>query len=60
MASVYHSQGDYSKALELYDRALAGIERSLGRDHPSTLIIVNNMAFVYNEQGDYFILFNSR
>jgi tetratricopeptide (TPR) repeat protein len=47
MALVYESQGDYSKALEWYDRALAGKERSLGRDHPSTLTTVNNMASVY-------------
>jgi tetratricopeptide (TPR) repeat protein len=53
LGSVYYSQGDYSKALEWHDQALAEQERSLGRDHPLTLATVNNMALVYGSQGDY-------
>jgi tetratricopeptide (TPR) repeat protein len=53
LAEVYDSQGNYSKALEWYDQALARQERSLGRDHPDTLTTVNNMALVYGNQGDY-------
>jgi tetratricopeptide (TPR) repeat protein len=35
-------------------RPSAGWEgKSLGKDHPSTLITVNNMASVYDNQGDY-------
>jgi len=50
---VYDNQGDYRKALEWYGRALAGMENSLGRDHPDTLTAVNNMALVYDKQGEY-------
>jgi tetratricopeptide (TPR) repeat protein len=53
LAGVYDSQGDYSKALEWFGRALAGEERLLGRDHPLTLATVNNIALVYKNQGDY-------
>jgi len=47
MALVYGRQGDYTKALEFYDQALAGKEKSLGRDHPGTIDTVHNMASVY-------------
>jgi len=50
---VYTMQGDYSKALEWHGRALAGREKSLGKDHPDTLNTVNNMALVYENQGGY-------
>ncbi|KAF8467212.1 hypothetical protein BDZ91DRAFT_762700 [Kalaharituber pfeilii] len=53
IAVVYEQQGKYSQALELYQRALAGYEKSLGVDHPSTLRTVNNMAVVYENQGKY-------
>ena len=51
MASVYDNQ-DYNKTLEWYGRALAGLEKSLGKDHPDTLATVNNMASVYVNRGD--------
>ena len=53
MAMVYVSQGEYTKALEWYQRALAAKEKSLGMDHPSTLDTVNNMANEYVSQGEY-------
>jgi len=36
MALVFDNQGQYAKALELYERALAGREKVLGVDHPLT------------------------
>jgi tetratricopeptide (TPR) repeat protein len=53
LGGVYFAQGDYNKAIEWHGRALAGFEKSLGNDHPSTLATVNNMAVVYGNQGDY-------
>jgi tetratricopeptide (TPR) repeat protein len=53
LARVYSSQGDYSKALEWYDRALAGSEMLHGRDHSDTLTTVRDIASVYKHQGDY-------
>jgi tetratricopeptide (TPR) repeat protein len=53
LGSVYDSQCDYSKALEWFGRALAGMENLLGRDHSDTLATVNNMALVHVHQGDY-------
>ena len=37
MASIFGKQGQYEKALEWYQRALAGKEKALGVDHPDTL-----------------------
>ena len=36
----------------MYERALAGKERALGADHPSTLKTVNALAILLNEAGD--------
>lgn len=52
MAEVYHEQGDYENALAWYERALEGYEAVLGKQHPSTLTAVNNMAIVYHKQRD--------
>jgi hypothetical protein len=53
MGLVYNKQDDYSRALEWFGRALIGLEKSLGKDHPDTLTTVNSMASVYNKLGDY-------
>jgi tetratricopeptide (TPR) repeat protein len=53
MAIVFDNQGEYGKALEWYQRALDGKEKTLGKDHPSTLQTVNNMALVFSNQGEY-------
>jgi tetratricopeptide (TPR) repeat protein len=50
-ASYYDSQGQYEKAEALYDRALAEKERTLGRNHVSTLRTVNNLANLCSKQG---------
>ncbi|KAL7274846.1 hypothetical protein RUND412_002230 [Rhizina undulata] len=51
MAVVIHDQGRCDESLELYQKALAGLEKTLGKDHPSTLDIVNSMAAVFANQG---------
>ena len=53
MALVYYHQGRYDDALEWNGHALAGREKALGKDHPSTLETLNNMALAYDHQGCY-------
>jgi len=36
----------------LYERALAIIEKALGREHPDTATSLNNLARVIQAQGD--------
>ncbi|MDR0459292.1 MAG: tetratricopeptide repeat protein [Coriobacteriales bacterium] len=48
-----HNQGDYPKALELHQKALAIKEEVLGDRHPSTAMTYSNIAAVYHAQGDY-------
>jgi tetratricopeptide (TPR) repeat protein len=53
VGSALDDMGDYRGALEWYQRALDGYEKTLGKDHPSTLSTVNNMAIVFRSQGEY-------
>ena len=53
MALVFGNQGEYEKALEWYQRALDGREKTPGKDHPSTLDPVHNMAFVFDHKGEH-------
>ena len=53
IALVYKAQGDYAKALEYNQKALAIREKVLGQEHPSTATTYNNIALVYQAQGDY-------
>jgi tetratricopeptide (TPR) repeat protein len=53
IARIYRNQGDYSKALERNQRALAIFEKTLGYEHPDTAALYNNTAVVYTKQGHY-------
>jgi tetratricopeptide (TPR) repeat protein len=53
MAEVYRAQGNYGKALEYNEKALAIREKVLGKAHPYTAITYNNMAHVYYSQKNY-------
>jgi tetratricopeptide (TPR) repeat protein len=44
--------GRYSEAVEWYERGLAGREAELGKNHPSTLISVYNLALACEKVGD--------
>ena len=46
---VYCELKDYEKALEYYERALKGKEKTLGKTHPDTLTAVMNIANVYDD-----------
>ncbi|KAF8454692.1 hypothetical protein BDZ91DRAFT_786504 [Kalaharituber pfeilii] len=52
LASAYARQGDYDKAHEWSYRALAVVEKSLGRDHPNTANMVQQIVDTYISQGD--------
>ncbi|KAF3164448.1 hypothetical protein TWF225_001662 [Orbilia oligospora] len=53
IAGVFSNQGKYDEAMQWYQRAIAGSEKALGKDHPSTLDTVNNIALVFGNQGKY-------
>ncbi|KAF8252586.1 hypothetical protein K440DRAFT_657801 [Wilcoxina mikolae CBS 423.85] len=51
---IYHDiTGRYDGALKRYKRAFDGYEKALGKDHPSTLNTIGNMALVFEHQGEY-------
>jgi hypothetical protein len=52
LAHAYHTVGDVSRAIPLYERTLADRERVLGPDHPDTLASRNNLAYAYHTVGD--------
>jgi tetratricopeptide (TPR) repeat protein len=49
---VYKVQGKWVEAEKMYERALAGYEKALGVDHPSTLHTVNNLGILYKIKGN--------
>jgi tetratricopeptide (TPR) repeat protein len=51
LASAYRGAGRLVEAIPLYERTLAGRERLLGPDHPSTLRSSNYLASAYREAG---------
>ncbi|KAK6356062.1 hypothetical protein TWF718_000436 [Orbilia javanica] len=53
IAVVFLNQGKYNEGMRWYERALAGQEKALGKDHPSTLITVHDIASVFDDQGKY-------
>ncbi|CAK8718434.1 hypothetical protein GMJAKD_07665 [Candidatus Electrothrix aarhusensis] len=53
LAGAYKSQGRYSEAEPLFKEALRLREKMQGREHPDTLISINNLAALYESQGRY-------
>ena len=49
LGNAYDNLVNYEKALECFDRALKGNERNLGKNHPSTLGAVANIAIIYDD-----------
>ncbi|KAM3500824.1 hypothetical protein MY11210_009457 [Beauveria gryllotalpidicola] len=47
------NQGRYEEAEKMCRRALAGEERTLGKDHPETLKSISILASVLEKQGKY-------
>jgi Flp pilus assembly protein TadD len=48
LGNAYFKLGDVSQAKALYNQAAKGLEKKLGRDHPDTVQILNNLAKVEN------------
>ncbi|MDC0549837.1 tetratricopeptide repeat protein, partial [Alphaproteobacteria bacterium] len=48
LGNAYFKLGDVSQAKALYNQAAKGLEKTLGRDHPDTVQILNNLAKVEN------------
>mmetsp|Transcript_12506 Transcript_12506/g.22801 ORF Transcript_12506/g.22801 Transcript_12506/m.22801 type:complete len:605 (-) Transcript_12506:35-1849(-) len=53
VGAVNYTLQNYEKALEFYQRALKGEERTLGKAHPNTLKAVMNIAIVCEGLKDY-------
>ena len=53
IATVFFHQGDYTKALEWYQKALVNGEKTLGVEHPDIAATYNDIAGAYSAQGDY-------
>jgi tetratricopeptide (TPR) repeat protein len=51
MGQLCIQHGLYSPAVHMLEWALDGYEKTLGKDHPSTLNTVHNMAMVFDKQG---------
>ncbi|KAK5653385.1 hypothetical protein OQA88_8870 [Cercophora sp. LCS_1] len=51
LGNLYMNQGRLTEAESMYQRALEGFEKALGRDHTSTLDTVNNLGNLYMNQG---------
>ncbi|PLB41701.1 Pfs, NB-ARC and TPR domain protein [Aspergillus candidus] len=51
LGNLYSNQGKLKEAEVMYQRALAGYEQTLGPDHTSTLLTVNNLGLLYSDQG---------
>ena len=50
---VYNSLGDYTKARDYAERALAIQEREYGHDHVEVHVTIFHLGNVYNSLGNY-------
>jgi tetratricopeptide (TPR) repeat protein len=53
LASSLHDNGEYDRALPLYEECLSNRKRILGDDHPDTLTSLSNLASVLHDKGEY-------
>jgi tetratricopeptide (TPR) repeat protein len=53
LANVFTKNGEYDRALPLYEECLAGRKRVLGDDNPDTLISLNNLAVLYEVMEEF-------
>jgi tetratricopeptide (TPR) repeat protein len=52
VAQLY-GEGKYAEAIPIAERALTLAQITLGKEHPNTLMTVNNLALLYQAQGRY-------
>jgi hypothetical protein len=50
MTTFYFSQGRYHEAVPWGEKALAAHERVLGANHPTTLMSINSLAYLYSTE----------
>ena len=50
---LFYEHGEYDKALDAYQQALAIRRKVLGEEHPSTATSYNNLGAVYDSKGEY-------
>ncbi len=48
-----HRDRPYAEVLEMAEAAAKGLERTLGPDHPYTLLTLNNLAMAYRNAGKF-------
>jgi serine/threonine protein kinase/tetratricopeptide (TPR) repeat protein len=53
VADVLTEQGKYEEAIANYQSAIAGIQQTLGPDHPMLVSTLSNLATTYRAQGKY-------
>ena len=53
VGAVYLSMAEYATALNEYQLALAGMESTVGKDHPNTLRVVSSIALVFLQKGEH-------
>ena len=53
IASFYSKSAEYSTALKWFQKTLSICENALGKNHPFTAIIYNNIALVYSDLGQH-------
>ena len=53
MGQAYDSKGEYDRALEYYQQALAIKKATLGDNHPKTAVTLNAMGEAYSSRGEY-------
>ncbi|KAI8607068.1 kinesin light chain [Chytriomyces sp. MP71] len=53
LAGLYKRQAKYDQAEPLYVKCLQLREKTLGRQHPSTLTSINNLAGLHECKGEY-------
>lgn len=52
-ARKLYNQGQYAAAIPIEERALAIREKVLGKEHPDVAQSLNNLALLYQDQGNY-------
>ncbi|MBU7584108.1 MAG: tetratricopeptide repeat protein, partial [Nostoc sp. TH1S01] len=52
-ATKLYQEGKYSAAIPLAERTLAITEKVLGQEHPDVALSLNNLAALYEAQGNY-------
>ena len=51
-----YQQGKYAEAIPLAEKALAIQEKVLGKEHPDVATSLNNLAALYQSQGNYSLI----